>query len=192
MDAAMELIWEHSYGATSVDAICERANVRKGSFYYFFKSKSELAAAALEADWQKNCGDLDRIFSPTVSPLERFRKYFDFVYAKLAALKERCGAVLGCPLFALGSEVCTQDAVLRDKIREILGRKQKYYESAIRDAHAQGLIDAPDASAKAQMLYAYFQGVLTQARIQNDVEVLRQLYPATLDLLDVKAVHSAP
>jgi TetR/AcrR family transcriptional repressor of nem operon len=191
MDAAMELIWEHSYGATSVDAICERANVRKGSFYYFFKSKSELAAAALEADWQKNCGDLDRIFSPTVSPLERFRKYFEFVYVKLAALKERCGAVLGCPLFALGSEVCTQDSVLRDKIREILGRKQKYYESAIRDAHAQGLIDAPDAAAKAQMLFAYFQGVLTQARIQNDVEVLRQLYPAMLDLLDVKVAQPA-
>lgn len=191
MDAAMELIWEHSYGATSVDAICERANVRKGSFYYFFKSKSELAAAALEADWQKNTGDLDRIFSPTVPPLERFRKYFEFVYAKLAALKERCGAVLGCPLFALGSEVCTQDTVLRDKIREILGRKQKYYESAIRDAHAQGLIDAPDAAAKAQMLFAYFQGVLTQARIQNDVEVLRQLYPAMLDLLDAKVTQPA-
>ena len=53
-DAAMELMWENSYGATSVDAICERAGAKKGSFYYFFKSKSELAAAALEADWNKN------------------------------------------------------------------------------------------------------------------------------------------
>jgi len=191
MDAAMELIWEHSYGATSVDAICERANVRKGSFYYFFKSKSELAAAALEADWQKNCGDLDRIFSPTVSPLERFRKYFDFIYVKLAALKERCGAVLGCPLFALGSEVCTQDTVLRDKIREILGRKQKYYESAIRDAHAQELIHAPDARAKAEVLFAFVQCVLTQARIQNDLEVLQRAYPALLELLGAKTLQSA-
>ena len=46
-DAAMDLIGENSYGATSVDAICERAGAKKGSFYYFFKSKSELAAAAL-------------------------------------------------------------------------------------------------------------------------------------------------
>ncbi|HEY1421929.1 MAG TPA: helix-turn-helix domain-containing protein, partial [Candidatus Acidoferrum sp.] len=67
-DGAMELIWQNSYGATSVDAICERAVVRKGSFYYFFKSKSELAAAALEADWQKRQVDMDRIFSPTVAP----------------------------------------------------------------------------------------------------------------------------
>ena len=52
-DAAMDLIWHNSYGTTSVDAICERAGAKKGSFYYFFKSKSELAAAALEADWNK-------------------------------------------------------------------------------------------------------------------------------------------
>ncbi|MDP9291545.1 MAG: TetR/AcrR family transcriptional regulator, partial [Verrucomicrobiota bacterium] len=51
LDAALSLVWENSYGATSVDAICERAGVRKGSFYYFFRSKSELAVAALDADW---------------------------------------------------------------------------------------------------------------------------------------------
>ena len=70
-DAAMDLIWHNSYGTTSVDAICERAGAKKGSFYYFFKSKSELAAAALEADWNKKKAEMDSIFSPTVPPLER-------------------------------------------------------------------------------------------------------------------------
>src|SRR4029077_16370518 len=53
MNAAMDLIWEHSYGSTSVDAICEKAGAKKGSFYYFFESKSDLAVAALESDWQR-------------------------------------------------------------------------------------------------------------------------------------------
>src|SRR5436190_13618282 len=79
MDAAMDLLWENSYGSTSVDAICERAGAKKGSFYYFFKSKSELAATALEADWQKRRSDMDSIFSPTVPPLERFERYFGYV-----------------------------------------------------------------------------------------------------------------
>src|SRR5207244_7162573 len=74
-DAAMDLIWENSYGATSVDAICERAGAKKGSFYYFFKSKSELAAAALDADWKMRKVDMDSIFSPTVPPLERLERY---------------------------------------------------------------------------------------------------------------------
>ena len=185
-DAVMDLIWENSYAATSVDAICERADVRKGSFYYFFKSKSELAAAALEADWRKRKADMDSIFSPTVPPLERLERYFDFVHDKLAELQKKCGAVLGCPLFTLGSEVSTQDKPLRDKVQEILGRKVKYFESAIRDAHAQGLIAAPDAKAKAKTLFACFQGTLTQARIQNNVELLREFKDVALDFLGAR------
>ena len=51
---------------------------RKGSFYYFFKSKSELAAAALEADWNKKKAEMDSIFSPTVPPLERLDRLLRF------------------------------------------------------------------------------------------------------------------
>src|SRR5689334_22133974 len=75
MDAAMDLLWQNSYGATSVDSICERAGAKKGSFYYFFKSKSELAAAALVADWNKKRKEMDSIFSPTAPPLERLDRY---------------------------------------------------------------------------------------------------------------------
>ena len=45
-DAALDLMWENSYGTTSVDAICERAGAKKGSFYYFFKSKSATGLAS--------------------------------------------------------------------------------------------------------------------------------------------------
>src|SRR6186997_1821223 len=86
-DAAMDLIWENSYGTTSVDDICQRAGAKKGSFYYFFKSKSELAAAALEADWNKKSAEMDKIFSPTVPPLERLERYFDFVHDRLSEIQ---------------------------------------------------------------------------------------------------------
>src|SRR5437660_12563756 len=128
---------------------------------------------------------MDNIFSPTVPPLERLERYFDFVYDRLAELQKKCGAVLGCPLFTLGSEVSTQDKPLRDKVLEILNRKVKYFESAIRDAHAQGLIVAPDAKAKARALFACYQGTLTQARIQNNVELLREFKGVALDFLGV-------
>jgi TetR/AcrR family transcriptional regulator, transcriptional repressor for nem operon len=185
-DAAMDMIWENSYGATSVDAICERAGVKKGSFYYFFKSKSDLAADALEAYWGKHRAEFDSMFSSTVPPLERFKHYFEFNYKVMAELQRKCGSVLGCPLSSLGSEVCTQDTVLLHKIQELLDRKLTYFESAIRDAHAQGLIDAPDAEAKAKSLFVFVQGALAQARIENNVEVLRNIYPSALDLLGGK------
>ena len=189
-DAAMDLIWHNSYGATSVDAICERAGAKKGSFYYFFKSKSELAAAALEADWNKKRAEMDSIFSPTVSPLERFERYFDFVHDRLAEPQKKCGSILGCPLLSVGSEVSTQDQVVRNTVDRILDRKISYFVSAIRDAHAQGLINAPDPEAKARALFACYQGTLTQARIQNDVELLRDFKYVAMDVLGAKHAHA--
>ncbi|MFN2542681.1 MAG: TetR/AcrR family transcriptional regulator [Chthoniobacterales bacterium] len=191
-DAAMDLIWENSYGATSVDAICERAGAKKGSFYYFFKSKSELAAAALEADWNKRKIDMDRLFSPTVPPLERLEHYFDFVHDRLAELQKKCGNVLGCPLLSVGSEVSTQDPVVRETVERILDRKINYFVSAIRDAHAHGLINAPDPETKARGLFACYQGTLAQARIQNDVELLREFKHIAMDVLGVKHAPAVP
>ena len=189
--AALKMIWGQSYGATSVDAICEQADVRKGSFYYFFKSKSDLAVAALDADWKEHRAQLDSIFSPTSPPLERLKRYFEYSYEKLLQIKKECGAVLGCPLYALGSEICTQDTTLRAKIQEILDWKLTYFESAIRDAHAQGLIVAPNAKAKAKTLFMFIQGTLTEARIQNNLELLHDIYPNALELLGVAKIEAA-
>ncbi len=186
MEAVSELFWTGSYGSTTIDQICEKARVKKGSFYYFFDSKAELAVAAVTAEWEKRRAELDSLFSPTVPPLERFRKYCEYGYRLQSELKAKCGCVLGCPLFSLGSEVSTQERRLQEKVIEILDQKRKYLETAIRDAHAAGLINAPDAVGKARMLYAYYQGMLTEARIQNDLGVLCEAIRGTYELLGVK------
>jgi TetR/AcrR family transcriptional repressor of nem operon len=192
MEAVRELIWTGSYGSTTIDQICEKAGVKKGSFYYFFDSKADLAVAAIDEDWQHRRPDLDSLFSATVSPLERLRNYCDFGYRFQAEIKAKCGCVLGCPLFTLGSEVSTQEDRLRKKIQEILDYKRKYLESAIREAHASGLINAPDAAAKARMLFVYYEGLLTQARIQNDLAVLREAVRGTFELLGAKEPSLVP
>ena len=186
MDAVLELLWTGSYGSTTIDDICDKAEVRKGSFYYYFHSKADLALAAIEANWQRMRAESDSLFSSTVPPLQRLRNYFDLAYRFQSEIRAKYGHVLGCPLFALGAEVCTQEPELQKKIQEILGYKLKYLESAIRDAHAAGLIDAPDPAAKARMIHAYFEGLLTQARIQDDVEVLRDAAPGVFAILGLK------
>jgi len=59
-------------------------------------------------------------------------------------------AAMDLILLSIGSEVSTQDEMLREKVQEILDRKIRYFESAIRDAHSQCLIVTPDAKAKAK------------------------------------------
>src|SRR4051812_45794638 len=150
MKAVRELIWTGSYGSTTIDQICDKAGVKKGSFYYFFDSKAELAVVAIDEDWQQRRPGLDSIFSPTIPPLERLRKYCEFGYRFQAEIHEKYGCVLGCPLFSVGAEVSTREDGLQKKIQEILEYKRKYLESAIRDAHAAGLIVAPDPVAQSR------------------------------------------
>jgi TetR/AcrR family transcriptional repressor of nem operon len=183
MKAVTELIWVGSYGATTIDQICERAGVKKGSFYYFFDSKADLAVAAIEAAWEEYRPKLDRVFSPTLPPLERLRRFCEFEYQEQAELKRHFGHVLGCPLCNLGTEVSTQEDLLRRKVEAIMNQSRRYFETLIRDAQAQGVIPAADPVAKARAIYAYTEGLMCQARIRNDLDVLRDMERGVLDLL---------
>jgi TetR/AcrR family transcriptional repressor of nem operon len=193
MDAALALMWEESYGSVTIDDICQRADVKKGSFYYFFKSKAELAVAALEKLWKEQWKPtLDACFSPSTDPLVRLRNYFDTIYAHQVDIKARYGKVLGCPVCTVGSEVSTQEVDVSAAIRDIVSRKQRYYQSAIRDALAQGVIEPCDPVEESLALFALLEGLVSQARIMNDPEVLRRLPSMALSMLRVKSKGGSP
>jgi TetR/AcrR family transcriptional regulator, transcriptional repressor for nem operon len=186
--AALDLMWEESYGSVTIDDICQRADVKKGSFYYFFKSKAELAVAALEKlwtdEWQPN---LDRAFSSSIDPLARFTGYFDAIYQSQLETKKKYGKVLGCAVCAVGSEVSTQEVDVAGAVRAMMAKKLKYYESSIRDAVAQGVIEPCDPTQEALALLGLLQGLISQARIMNDPEILRRLPDMAFGLLRVKS-----
>jgi TetR/AcrR family transcriptional repressor of nem operon len=188
MQAALDLIWEGSYGSVTIDQICQRADVKKGSFYYFYKSKAELAVAALGKLWNETWQPfLDRCFSSSDEPLVRITNYLESIFAMQMEVKAKTGRVLGCPVCSVGSEVSTQEVDVTAVIRTMMSRKRKYYESAIRDAVAQGAIEPCDPADAAIALQALLEGLVSQARIMNDPEVLKRLPTMALGLLRVKA-----
>src|SRR5688572_22858032 len=167
LDATIDLIWLNSYGAVTVDNICERAGVKKGSFYYFFPSKTDLVVAALDAHWQKVKTQFDHIFAPAVPPIDRLRAYFDFVYQRQLEMHEKTGRVLGCPLCSVGSETSNSDPVICAKVQELISNYSGYIERTIRDLQADGAVKPQDITLQTQGLIAHMHGVLGQARIQN-------------------------
>ena len=184
-------MWEESYGAVSVDDICRKADVRKGSFYYYFSSKSELAISALERMWLDHKRKLDEYFSEEKHPIDRIRARCEDALRFQLEMKQKHGHVLGCPLCSLGSEICNRDDAIRDKVREILDRKTAYWERAIRDAQALGLIEEGDAAQKAQCAMAFFEAMIAQARLHDDVERLRGLADRMCEHLGARASVSA-
>jgi len=188
LDVAFQVIWDNSYGGVSVDQICERAKVNKGSFYYYFGSKADLAVAAYDEYWEQKQPEMDRLFSAQIPPLERLSRWCDYIYEKQKEKAEKCGHVCGCPYSSIGVEIATQDDKIRRKVEELIARGTKYVESAIADAKREGAVSVADSKAAAQQVYSYVLGTVLQAKIQNDVEVLRNIEPAIMAIIGAKPV----
>jgi len=175
IDTAHELIWKSSYGSVSVDDICKAADVKKGSFYHFFPSKVDLAIAAMEESHKNMRGAYDTIFSPETPPLERFAKLADFMYQAQKDAATKYGRVCGCPCASLGSEMAGLEKGIQAKFEDIAHRQERYFENALRDMMAEGLLpQSVDVKIKAQEIYAYLMGQLMLARIQNNLETLKR------------------
>lgn len=188
LQVAFDLIWNQSYGSVSVDQICERARVNKGSFYHFFDSKSELAVEAYEVNWREKQPDFDRIFSPQNPPLERLLLWCQYVRERQRRKTEKYGHVCGCPYASLGTELATQDEKIRGKSQEIMARTIRYIESALRDAVREGLISLGDTAAGAKRIYTAVLGLLLYAKVHNDLGVLEELESVIMDTAGAKTL----
>jgi TetR/AcrR family transcriptional repressor of nem operon len=79
LDAALHVIRAKGYAATTVDDICHKAGVTKGSFFHHFKSKDELALATA-AYWETTTDQFFAMapYRKLKDPLRRLLGYVDF------------------------------------------------------------------------------------------------------------------
>jgi TetR/AcrR family transcriptional repressor of nem operon len=174
--ALYELMWRQSYGRVTIDAICERAGVKKGSFYHAYPDKATLAAEAFEYAWKNEAKPwLDDAFSPSETPLIRLANWLDGGLQKTLQCQKEHGKIHGCPLFNVGSELSTLEPLVAAKVVEILRRNRRYITTALRDAQAENLITIDDPDEVARDVLTLVEGALTQARITNTVAPIHRL-----------------
>ena len=179
LNAARELIYARSYADVGVAAICEQAQVKKGSFYHFFPSKQELTLAVLDTYLVEMKQDLlDAALYSDLPPLARLHKLGELAYELQTHIKQSTGHILGCPFGNLASEMSTQDETIRQKIDTIFSKLQQGLQQTLVDAVASGDCPPLDIPATAQAMFAYFEGVMLLAKTHNDPDILRQLLPA--------------
>ena len=188
IQVAFDLIWDSSYGSVSVGDICDRAGVNKGSFYHFFESKADLAVEAYEQHWNEKRPLMDRMFSPQVPPLERLQNWCRFILEMQKEKAEKYGHVCGCPYASVGAEVATQDEKIRLKSEELMNYGRKYIESAIADAIRADLVSAKDASQASHRVCCLSVGMMVEAKVQNNLDILKDLEPTIMSVIGVKPV----
>lgn len=79
LDAALALIREKGYALTTVDELCAKAGVAKGSFFHHFKDKEALAIAAANY-WSEMTSALfeGAPYHKHKDPLDRVLSYIEF------------------------------------------------------------------------------------------------------------------
>lgn len=165
LETGMAMLLEHGYNDLGIQALLEKTEIPKGSFYHHFKSKEDFALQAIDrymTDVHKGLdfclGDQKR------PPLTRVRKFFE-----LSREKYREEGYLGCLLGGVGQELSGVSEVFRDKIEwcfTIIGDR---IAACLEEARKRGELPAgTDPGAMADLLINCWEGAALRSRLRRD------------------------
>ncbi|MFZ4540232.1 MAG: TetR/AcrR family transcriptional regulator [Rickettsiales bacterium] len=173
IDAAHALIWANSYAQVSVEDICREAGVQKGSFYHFFPTKSDLAAAALEDHWQANCADFEAIFTGGSDPRKQLKILCQEILEEQKESLATTGVVCGCPYAMLGTQVNDSgQQKLHAMSQQMSERFSGYFEQLLKNAAKLGYIPKAGLARTAREMHIYTLGAMLQARLTNTLDAV--------------------
>lgn len=167
MRTAARLFLARSYQAVGVDELCAAADVRKGSFYYFFRSKADLAKAVIDRHALALWARLDEAGATgdEGGAAVRLHAIADAVAAIQQDFERQFGAVVGCPFGNLAAELATTDGTLHDHLAAIFAEWEGRLAILCRQAAAQRVLrPGVDPELLARILIAQFQGMILLAK----------------------------
>ena len=159
LDAALQVIRAKGYASTTVDDICRQASVTKGSFFHHFKSKDELALAAVE-HW----GTLTDAFfaaAPYHRPQDALQRLFGYVDFRVSIMNGELQEYT-CLLGTLVQETYATHPDIRAACDKGMST---HIAALVRDIEAAKQHYAPDAPWSAESLGYFIQSVLQGAFI---------------------------
>jgi TetR/AcrR family transcriptional repressor of nem operon len=179
--AAALLFLTRSYHAVGVDELCATARVRKGSFYYYFQSKAELAKAVIDLHAEAFWSRLDH--DGYADPAERLHAATDAIGEIQTGFETRFGRAVGCPFGNLAAELATTDEDLRQHVAAVLAALERRLAVVCHEAADQGLLRAGvDPDRLAHALLAQYQGMILLAKVSASGTA--GLVPALHELID--------
>ena len=162
---AKELFLARGYAATTVDAICEKAGLTKGSFYYFFESKEELGLAVLDWSLQRGAQILGNGPHRAIAdPVERAISFLDHI--------ANCSSELwsgGCLLGSFSLELADTNARMQKTVSGMFQTVADSFAKEIEPLVAQGAgKQMPTAHELAEQLLGTLEGSIVLAKAHRD------------------------
>ena len=175
VDAANRLFYERGFNRTSFSDIADAADIPRGNFYYYFKSKDEILGAVIDARLDDISSMLDTWNKTIDSPRDRLKRYLRI------AVNEAPQVVLhGCPMGSLNQELIKDQDVLREQARKMFDLFGGWLEEQFSALGKSGDV----ASELARHLQGRMQGIALLGATYSDTEFITREVRQLTDWLE--------
>ncbi|WP_432661862.1 TetR family transcriptional regulator C-terminal domain-containing protein [Wukongibacter baidiensis] len=153
---AADLIHEYGYNNIGIKRILDEANIPKGSFYHYFKSKEDLALAVIEFHIENT----KIIFNEIDRSIEGLRSFFNIFFMRLEEMEYK----RGCPVGNLILELADLGDSYRNKLLEWL----KYLEDEIVEILENSEIkERINPRSMASFIVTTFEGAIMKVKLEK-------------------------
>ncbi|HEY3309103.1 MAG TPA: TetR/AcrR family transcriptional regulator [Desulfuromonadaceae bacterium] len=170
---------KRGYHGTGIKEIVDTAEVPKGSFYNYFKSKEDFGIEIVRCHstefWQAWAECFDHKCD---NPIEALRNCF----GKMLVDYEECSVWAFCIVGILAAEMCETSKICRITMHEVINEWRNNLAAHIRKAQELGIARS-DVSAEdlATLFWAAWQGSLVRVKIENSTAPVKQCFTLMFD-----------
>ena len=172
LNEGTRLFLERGYTATGIHDILAASSVPKGSFYHHFKNKQDFGVQVIDRYGDNTLAQLDQLLDePTLSPVERVRRFFTGAFDEF----NRQGCRHGCLMGNLGQELAELDERFRERVATHLDRWAERIAACLQEAIEAGeLPPYSDPQLLSKLLIDGFQGAALRMKLERSPAALER------------------
>ena len=184
LDTGRSIILGKGFSAVGLNEILATAQVPKGSFYHYFKSKEVFGEAMVESYVSDYLARVDDLLKADGSPAaQRLMCY----WKSWMTTDESQGAECNCLVVKLSGEVSDMSEAMRVALLRGTNLIIERLAGCLIEGGADGSLDAQsDAHHTAVTLYELWLGAALLSKLRRDRSALDSAMTATLRLLNLR------
>jgi len=181
LDISLQLMMTHGYNATSIEEICKLAEVTKGGFFYYFKTKEMLGTEVIKHYWvtrKQQFAESDWMTAD--SPLEQIQAFLLVVADVFMTDPKGYSCLAG----SFAQELATTTPMFQELVSSIFAEWGEQVKPILQSVIDSGTTQV-DAAVLTDHMIVVIEGALILALARQDRNVIAQ----QMDMLNMNLRH---
>ena len=181
LDVGAQIVHQKGFNATGIQEVLNAAEVPKGSFYFYFKSKEEFGLQLIDHFSNFLFSKMDELLNvENVAPLDKLRNYFEWFLAYF----EQNSFTGGCPIGNLAQEMGDLNDSFREKLESVFDTMKTSITQCLEEAQQQSdLSPGLDVHNLSDFIVSSWQGALLQMKVKKNTASARNFERIVFDYL---------